>query len=215
MNENSKFWLLIFVLLFGGALVNFFELRGEKRVERQNLQTFPATVGVWQAFGKDTRFDAETEKVLRADDYLLRDYFSKENRAAANLYVGFYGSQKNGATYHSPLNCLPGAGWEFVENTRREIALPSGETFTAQAALVRSAELRGAMIYWYQGRGRRTADEYSDKILTVWDGVTKNRSDGALVRVFVVSGETSDANAEKVAADFAGQAARELEKFVP
>ena len=33
------------------------------------------------------------------------------------LYIGYYGSQRQGDTMHSPLNCLPGAGWEPLSNT--------------------------------------------------------------------------------------------------
>ena len=50
-------------------------------------------------------------KVLGVDDYLSRAYY-KPDGAAVGLYMGFYNSQRQGDTIHSPLNCLPAAGWE-------------------------------------------------------------------------------------------------------
>ncbi len=38
------------------------------------------------------------------------------------LYVGYYASQRQGDTIHSPQNCLPGAGWQPVETRRRRLA---------------------------------------------------------------------------------------------
>jgi EpsI family protein len=42
---------------------------------------------------------------------------------------------------------------------------------------------RELYFFWYQGRGRIYASEYWNKIYLVWDGLTKNRTDGALIRV--------------------------------
>jgi EpsI family protein len=39
------------------------------------------------------------------------------------------------------------------------------------------------VLYWYQGRGRVIASEYAAKFWMVTDAVSKNRTDGALVRV--------------------------------
>ena len=42
------------------------------------------------------------------------------------LYVGYYATQRQGATIHSPLNCLPGAGWIPVELGRKTIDVQAG-----------------------------------------------------------------------------------------
>ena len=39
------------------------------------------------------------------------------------------------------------------------------------------------VFYWYQGRGRVIASEYSGKFWMVADAISRNRTDGALVRV--------------------------------
>ena len=42
---------------------------------------------------------------------------------------------------------------------------------------------RQLILYWYQERGRVVASEYAAKGYLVWDAMTRNRSDGALVRI--------------------------------
>ena len=42
---------------------------------------------------------------------------------------------------------------------------------------------RQLYLFWYQGRGRVYASEYWNKIYLIWDGLTKKRTDGALIRV--------------------------------
>ena len=38
-------------------------------------------------------------------------------------------------------------------------------------------------LFWYHGRNRVYASEYWNRIYLVWDALTKNRTDGALVRI--------------------------------
>ena len=79
------------------------------------------------------RFDAATESVLLASDYLSRDYETADGRFA-NFYVGYYATQRNGATYHSPLNCLPGSGWTLNDPGRVEIKPADGSSAASQPA---------------------------------------------------------------------------------
>ena len=214
MNKTAslRFWLLLAVLLLGGGIINIWERAGEARVTRQPLKNFPQQIGSWRQQGGDVRFDAETEKVLRADDYVSRN-FESDGRIAS-LYVGYYATQRNGATYHSPLNCLPGSGWVMNDGGRITITPVGAPAFEANRFMIQNGNDRAVMIYWYQGRGSAVASEYWAKVYTVLDSVRRRRSDGALVRVMTPIGN-SPAEAEKTAVDLASQAARELPAFVP
>jgi EpsI family protein len=44
---------------------------------------------------------------------------------------------------------------------------------------------RELFLWWYHARSRIYANEYLNKLLMIWDAVTKNRTDGALVRINV------------------------------
>jgi EpsI family protein len=213
-NHTIRFWLLFFALFTGGAIINAWERAGEASVSRKQLKDFPAALGDWRQAGGDFRFDRETEQVLRADDYLLRNFVTPDGRAAS-LYIGYYETQRNGATYHSPLNCLPGSGWTMSEAGRINVTpAGGGASFEANRYVVQNGNARDIMIYWYQGRGRVVASEYWGKIYTVWDSARRRRSDGAMVRVLIPA-EAGEAEALKAASELASLAARQLPAFVP
>jgi len=210
---TSRFWILLTALLLGGGVINVWERAGEAHVSRKPLKEFPAQIGSWRQAGDDARFDAETEKVLRADDYLSRNFVSGDH--TASLYVGYYATQRNGATYHSPLNCLPGSGWVMSDPARLTITpLGGGAPFEANRFVIANGRDRALMIYWYQGRGRAVASEYWGKIYTVLDSVRRRRSDGAMVRVMVPLGNSQE-DAQKTAVEMASQAASQLPPYVP
>src|SRR5215217_3780815 len=213
MNSSLRFGVLLVLIFVGGALVNAWSYLGEAHVDRKDLNQFPDTVGAWQKTGNDQILDEATLKVLRASDYLLRD-FSKPDGQIANLYVGYYATQRSGATYHSPLNCLPGSGWTLSEPGKATIPLADGASFDANKYVIQNGEFKSLMIYWYQGRGRNVASEYWGKVYTVFDSVRLRRSDGAMVRVTVpIRG--SEPAAEKLAIEFASAASEVLPEFVP
>ena len=206
-------WLLLLALLASGAVINWFEQRGEAVVERKPLAELPEKLGDWRQRGSAFRFSAQTESVLGTSDYTMREYAQPDGRMA-NLYVGYYASQRTGATYHSPQNCLPGAGWVMKEPEIIEIKTPDGKNFTANRYRLENGEYNEIMIYWYQGRGRAEASEYRDKINTVWDSVLRRRSDGAMIRVMTSVGH-SEADASRAAIDLSAQIADEISAFVP
>jgi len=213
MKGSRRFAGLFVLLLAGGCFVNTWEYLGEARVERRNLKDFPKQIGGWEQAGADQQFDSDTLSVLRASDYLLRDYRTNDGRVA-NFYVGYYASQRDGATYHSPLNCLPGSGWLMSDPGRITIT-PSGRaSFVANRYLIQNGDHKALLIYWYQGRGRAVASEYWGKIYTVLDSVRLRRSDGAMVRVTIPIGK-SQTSALESAADLAANASTVLPEFIP
>lgn len=214
MKPSIRFGVLLVLILLAGVLVNAWSYLGEARVERKNLSDFPQSIGVWQRTGVDQILDNETLKVLKASDYLLRDFRKTSTGQGANFYVGYYASQRAGATYHSPLNCLPGSGWTLSEPAKATIALPDGTSFVANKYVIENGEYKSLMIYWYLGRGRNVASEYWGKVYTVLDSVRLRRSDGAMVRVTVPIGD-SEARAEQAAIEFASAASAVLPEFVP
>lgn len=213
MKSSLRFGVLLALILVAGIVVNAWAYLGEAHVDRKNLKDFPQSIGTWQKTGNDRTLDDETLKVLRANDYLLRD-FRKPAGPVANLYVGYYASQRSGATYHSPLNCLPGSGWTLSEPGKATIPLPDGTSFIANKYVIQNGEDKNLMIYWYQGRGRNVASEYWGKIYTVLDSVRLRRSDGAMVRV-IVPFTDSEAAAQQTAVEFASAASTVLPEFVP
>lgn len=213
MKKSWRFAVLLVLLLVGGVVVNAWEYLGETTVARKELRDFPKQLGTWQQIGPDQRFDEATMSVLRASDYLMRNYRTAEGQGG-NLYVGYYASQRDGATYHSPLNCLPGSGWTMSDPGTITITPPGKPPFEANRYLIQNGGTKELLVYWYQGRGRSVASEYWGKVYTVIDSVRLRRSDGAMVRVMVPVGN-SEAAALKAAAELAASATPLLPEFIP
>jgi EpsI family protein len=213
MKSSLRFSIVLGAILIVGLIVNSWSYLGEAHVDRRPLKDFPQQLGNWNQFGTDQQLDAPTLKVLRASDYLSRNYRRTDGRVG-NIYIGYYASQRDGATYHSPLNCLPGSGWNMSDPRRITITTPGGSSFTANQYFIQSGSARLAMIYWYQGRGRAVASEYWGKVYTVLDSVRLRRSDGALVRITVPVGD-SESTALAAAAELASTATGQLGEFVP
>jgi EpsI family protein len=212
-SSNRRFAVLLVLLLAAGGFIHGWQRAGEASVSRRPLREFPATLGEWRQNGSDERFAADIEQVLRADDYVSRFYTGPPG--TVSFYVGYYASQRHGATYHSPLNCLPGAGWVMSGHQLVTIQPSDGGTpITANRYLISNGDQQQLLLYWYQGRGRAIASEYWGKIFTVLDSVRQRRSDGALVRVMMpVQG--SEEQTARHSAQFAAEIIPRLSAFIP
>lgn len=211
--KRWRFLIFFGLLVIGGLLVNAWAFLGEARVDRKQLNGFPKEMARWQQVGGDEQFDEKTMAVLRASDYLLRNYRANDGRVL-NFYVGYYASQRDGATYHSPLNCLPGSGWVMSEPDSITISPRGRPAFVANKYVIQNGDHKELLIYWYQGRGRALASEYWGKIYTVLDSVQRRRSDGAMVRITTPI-ESSESDALKASVDLAAETSTSLPEFIP
>lgn len=168
----------------------------EVAAPREALANMPRTLGPWSD-SVDLPLDREVREVLGVDDYINRTYV---NAAAqpVNLFIGYYGSQRQGDTIHSPQNCLPGAGWQPVEGGATSLDV-DGRRITVNRYVIQKGLDRQVVLYWYQGRGRVVANEYANKFWLMVDAARLHRSNGALVRV--VAPVMRSANGSLVAAD--------------
>lgn len=127
-----------------------------------------------------TPFPDDVAEQLGADDYINRIYVDAAGPVA--LYTGYYASQRQGDAIHSPQNCLPGAGWRPLSNERIEMAA-GPERYTVNRVLIAKGRERQAVLYWYQGRGRVVANEFTNKAWLMVDAARSGRTDGGLVRL--------------------------------
>ena len=186
---------------------------------RASLQAVPFTIGEWR--GRDEpEFQPDVLAMLGVDDYLNRVYRTKG--AAVGLYVGYYDSQRQGDTAHSPMNCLPGTGWTPVRSDYLTIMVPResdprGVPITVRRYRVRRGADEALVFYWYQSHGRVVANEYWSKAYMVYDAVSLNRTDTALVRlVSMLPGDGAGVEqAQQATVSFARSAFPVLERHLP
>lgn len=165
------------------------------------LADLPLTLGAeWS--GEVLDLDPRQRALLQATDLLLRDYRrtplpSGSPTPPVTLLVAYYATQRTGATYHSPRHCLPGSGWQITSLATRQVPGPAGEAVRVNEVIIQQGLERQLLLYWYQDRGRILTSEYVAKAYLVWDALTKNRTDGTLIRVSVpVVGDVAGARAQ-------------------
>jgi EpsI family protein len=188
--------------------------RPEQIPPRAPFASFPAQLGDWTGrsapeFGRDV-IDA-----LGVDEYVNR-YYTTGNRLA-HVYIGYYSSQRQGSSIHSPMNCLPGAGWVAVESGRRMLATAGGPA-AVNRLIVQKGLDRQLVLYWYESHGRTIASEYWSKIYLVLDSIRLGRSDAALVRIIApIDGSlpNGEALADRSAIDLAETMFPALGRYLP
>jgi EpsI family protein len=192
------------LLLLGAAIFLHARHRSDVVASHRQFLSFPQRVGEWA--GRDESISQDILETLGPGDFLARIYHADSDSAAqqpVSLFVAYFPNQRFGSTFHSPKNCLPGAGWSAVESGTVKISLPGQEPFLANRYLIAKGAERGLVFYWYQAHERSTASEYWAKLYLVEDSIRFDRSDGALIRFTTqVAQQESEADAERRLMDF-------------
>jgi EpsI family protein len=152
----------------------------EAPVARAPLADFPRQLDAWTG-SPDAPFEDDVVAQLGVDEYINRRYV-RAGAVPVSLYVGYYASQRQGDTIHSPQNCLPGAGWQPVESGDA-VLTSGGRDVRVNRYVIQKGIDRQIVLYWYQGRGRTVANEYANKLLLMFDAARLHRTNGGLIRV--------------------------------
>ena len=175
-----RYWAICLTLAGTAGFLHYRE-GPDSYVVRQPLSDFPRELSGWT--GTDQPIDAETLEVLGAGDFLSRVYSSDESAAPISLFIGYFPTQRTGATIHSPRNCLPASGWAFESSSTVMFEDVAGKSHHVGEYVIANEDSRQFVIYWYEAHGRSVSNEYMAKIYLVTDAIRMNRTDGALVRV--------------------------------
>ncbi len=155
-------------------------------VPRQPLHELPYKLGGWT--GIEQPLDKQVVQAVGVSDYANRVYFQPAD-APLSLYVGYYATQRTGDTMHSPKNCLPGSGWDPIRSGYASIPVQSRQALVVNEYVIQRDQEKQLVFYWYQGRGRVIASEYSGKFWMIADAISRNRTDGSLVRLVTSMGD--------------------------
>jgi EpsI family protein len=210
---------VVFLCLATASVVIARAQQTERVPIRAPFGRFPMQLEDWHGI-QEPPLDTSVLTVLGVDDYLYRDYFTPD-RSNIGLYIGYYASQRQGDTMHSPLNCLPGSGWEPVSKRTIQIAVATPGTAMPNIAINRYVVEKGLdrvlVLYWYQSHGRVTASEYWSKWYLIRDAVRLNRTDGAMIRIMAPITPTADGEqrAEDLAIRFVKSFFPTLNNFLP
>jgi EpsI family protein len=180
------------VILGTGALLGVSVRETQEMALRAPLATVPDTLLDHPSVA--LRLSDEELRVNGASDYLLRAYVDSAGEEKFGLYVGYYASQSQGKTIHSPKNCLPGGGWEPVSHAIVDVPT-EGRPVPVNRYVIAREGAQAIVYYWYQGRNRVAADEYGVKWDLLRDAALKSRSEEALVRLVLPISDAQSAEA--------------------
>ena len=183
----------------------------EVPVPREPLSRLPLALDGWSGREAAPLAD-DVVALLGVDDYINRRY-ARPGAEALGVYVGYYDTQRQGDTIHSPQNCLPGAGWRPVASRIADVRA-GDRTLRVNEFVIQKGLDRQVVLYWYQGRGRVVANEYANKALLMLDAATVNRTNGGLVRVIGPVVTTTEAAATELSA-FVAALFPHLSKHLP
>jgi EpsI family protein len=200
----------------GAAGYTAFAMRPEIVPLRKPLAGLEQQIGPWSGRSAEPLTN-EVLSVLGVDEYVSRTYFAP-GEGPVSLYVGYYQSQREGDTIHSPMNCLPGAGWQPTQVGRTALTVATRDRpLEVNRILIEKGLGRQVVLYWYQSHGRVVASEYASKFYMVYDALQTNRSDAALVRIVspVLNSDSDERAAERRAIAFAETLFPKLEQYLP
>ncbi len=210
---------IVAAVLLGGTVLLHAMSHGEPVVSRERLSNLPYTIGNWTGrqipLTENPSDDARIVQALSVTDYTNREYVAGSSVSPVDLYIGYYASQRTGDTIHSPKNCLPGAGWEPTHVGDATITLLNGEKIVVNDYVIAQGLNKEQVFYWYQGRGRVIASEYWGKFWMIDDAITRNRTDGALVRVITPISGNDSAQAHARLVKFTQQLFPLLGRYIP
>ena len=201
-------------LIAMSAFVSAMGQRPEIIPPRKNFADFPMTIETWR--GKREKMERIYIDTLKFDDYLLADFTDGKGRVL-NFYVAYYASQRKGESAHSPRTCIPGGGWQIKELSQVPIdgMTTNGKSFLVNRAIIRKGDDTQLVYYWFQERGRDLTNEYLVKWYLFWDALTRNRTDGALVRLTTNVQPGQLAAADKYLSSFVKVSAPSLSAYIP
>jgi len=202
---------LFLVLTLGiSHTVNF----REKIPSSRPFTQFPLSVGDWEG----TRQIMEQKFITELDlsDYTMIDYKNGEGKHV-DFYVAYYESQRKGESIHSPETCLPGSGWVFRQAGRVQVGIAGQSgSIRVNRAIMEKSGVQQISYFWFPARGRILTNAWEMKFFTFWDSLTRQRTDGALVRIITpVYGNEEVKDAEARIEGFTEEIVPVLDGFLP
>ena len=208
----EAFWGATVLLFLTMGISSGVEFR-EKIPASKPFSQFPLTEGTWEG----TRQYMEQKFITELDlsDYTMIDF--KRDGKHLDFYVAYYENQRKEESVHSPETCLPGSGWVFKQAGTAQVSLAdSGGSIKLNRAIMENSGYRQLAYFWFPARGRILTNAWEMKIYTFWDALTRQRTDGALVRLItpVLAGEEVG-DAEARLQGFTKQIVPILDTFIP
>jgi len=212
----KHYWAVLAMLILSVGISQSIDKREEIIPMRSDFSEFPLQLGNWQ--GHRQTMDKIYLDALKLSDYIIADFINSQESAPVNFYSAYYTSQRKGASIHSPRSCMPGGGWviDSLETIEVKDVTLNGKPLRVNRTVIKKDEARQLVYYWFQQRGRDLTNEYLVKWYLLWDAISMNRTDGALVRLTTTVPLSEDLSvADRRLTAFLQAAQPQLTRFIP
>lgn len=166
--------------------------------ERREFGTLPLEFPEWRF--RNQPLTPLVIDTIGADDYIVADMVGPEGEQI-NIYMAYLDARRDGKSWHSPMQCLPGGGWQFVSNEPEKTARADGTPYFHNRMIIQQGDDRRLVYYWYEQRGRKISNEFMMRFWVMWDDFLTRRSDGAMVRLMTRIGEEETVEAAEARLD--------------
>ena len=185
-----KTWRFIVLYILLGLAALYVYTRSEVAVPvNQSLSLFPQQMGDWTMTGQ-ARFDERVLAVLLPTDYLSRSYENSRGEKLS-LYIGYHDGGPNSGPIHSPKQCLPGSGWNRLDDEARQLNV-NGKQMDYVSSLYQKDTQKQLFLYWFQVRDQFLTNEYALKFAMAKNSFLSNRRDSSFIRLSVMVKDGED-----------------------
>lgn len=175
---------------------------------KQGFNNFPMIIDSWE--GRHVYIDPEMVAATQSHAHLNAEFTSPTNGLVA-VWIAYYETQKKaGGFVHSPKGCFTASGWQ-IEKTQI-IEISEGKPVNWMVVTRPGEKL--LVYYWFMQRGRWLSDETMNKLYMAYDGFTRRRTDGALIRLITPVGKNVDEAQQRLTL-FAQDLSLILNEFIP
>jgi EpsI family protein len=144
----------------------------ESSSEPSATRFFGFDVGLMRAYPTATG----EHRFVAVDDELLRTYRNPAGKRV-QLYVGYYRNQQNGKE-------LTGDASRALHKIAATLSLPVGsDTVTVKEVVQETDQKDRGVVFWYDVNGRVVPSIYRAKAYTLWDALTRRRTNGAVIMI--------------------------------
>ncbi len=212
--QSPKFLVAVLLMMVTAGIAQTVNFRETVPISRPFSQ-FPLRLGQWH--GQLQTMDQKFIDGLNFSDYIIVNY-SNGSEYSVNFYTAYYESQRKGESIHSPASCLPGGGWVLHESGTVDIATNNRDEpyVRVNRAFIQKGDEKQLSYFWFPMRGQVATNMWQIKLFNFWDALTRQRTDGALVRLITTVGkEESLQKAETRLQTFMTEILPVLNEFLP
>lgn len=161
--------------------------------------------------GTDLGLDAAVLDDLDPDDYLVRQY-NRPDGLPVWVVIVYFQNARLGA--HDPQLCYRSQGFSVLTLPDESVSTPLGPVPLHRFRAVKGTRSELVHCFWYTAGGQVLSDVKGWRDRMFFQGLRRNRSFGAFVRISTIEGNDPAAAAGAVR-DVIGDLAPELPRFFP